>query len=92
MEEILKAFNDKEKYYSQAEAFLQENELAAEIDRDKFGADRENVNISLKAINVLKHKSLVRKLRKLTNIKAEPHSEEKNPVVVYFVLKLPREA
>ncbi len=92
MEEILKAFNDKEKYYSQAETFLQEHELAAEIDRDKFGADRENVNISLKPINSLKHKMLVRKLRKLTNIKEEPHSDEKNSVVVYFVLKLPREA
>lgn len=90
MEELLKPFENKEYYYQKAEEFLEENNLAAEIDRTKFGAGRTDVIISLKAIKTSK-KMLIKRLRKFKNVKEESHTETGTPTMIYFLVYIQRE-
>ena len=90
MEGLLKPFENKEYYYRKAEAFLEEHNVAADVDRTKFGAGRTDAIISLKPINVSK-KMMIKRLRKQKNVKEEPHTDGVKPTMLYFLVYIPRE-
>ena len=90
MEGLLKPFENKEYYYRKAEEFLEEHNVAADVDRTKFGSGRTDAIISLKPINVSK-KMMIKRLRKQKNVKEEPHTDGVKPTMIYFLVYIPRE-
>lgn len=94
MEEILKEFARRAIYHNKAAELLKDLGMdGAEIDINKFSGNKEYAMVSLKPINITQHKRLVSKLRKLKNIKEEPHTEDDSrKTIVYFLLLIPWEA
>lgn len=90
MTDLLKPFENKEYYYQKAEKFLEENNLAAEVDRTKFGAGRKATIISLKPIETSK-KMLIKRLGKFKNVKEEPHTDGVIYTSKYFLIYIQRE-